>query len=532
MLTGKNFIGNKLSALGNVTFQTFNPELNKNNNQIFYEASDDEILESVNLAKIAFERYKKTTPKERSNFLNSIADEILAVSDNLLEVYCSETGLPAGRSRGELKRTIGQLRSFADLALDGSWVEASIDTAIPDREPIPKPDLRKMLIPLGPIVVFGASNFPLAYSTAGGDTASALAAGCPVIVKSHPMHAGTGEIVSGAIISAVKKNNMPNGIFSNLNSKDINVGVQLVNHTNIKAIGFTGSLKGGRSIYDLASKRETPIPVFAEMGSTNPIIIMPDKIKNDYQELAVKFAKSITVGSGQFCTNPGMIISIKGDEMDKFIECLKLEINKIEPTCMLHPNIHNAYNSNAKQAIANKNVEILYQSDYVSKQNYPEHILATVNSDEFISNKNIHHEVFGPFSLIIKCNDMDDLKKVVTSIQGQLTGTIIGENDEIYQNQDLIDLLGERVGRIIFNGVPTGVEVCPSMLHGGPYPATTDSRFTAVGIHSIKRWVRPFSYQDFQDEVLPDELKNDNPLNIKRTINGVITRKGECHFEK
>ncbi|RZP06314.1 MAG: aldehyde dehydrogenase family protein, partial [Flavobacteriales bacterium] len=329
MLTGKNFIGNKLSSLGNVTFQTFNPELNKNNNQIFYEASDDEILESVNLAKIAFESYKKTTPKERSKFLNSIADELVAVSDNLLQVYCSETGLPAGRSRGELKRTIGQLRSFADLALDGSWVEASIDTAIPDREPIPKPDLRKMMIPLGPIVVFGASNFPLAYSTAGGDTASALAAGCPVIVKSHPMHAGTGEIVSGAIISAVKKNNMPNGVFSNLNSRDINVGVQLVNHTNVKAIGFTGSLKGGRSIYDLASKRDIPIPVFAEMGSTNPIIIMPDKIKNDYQELAVKFAKSITVGSGQFCTNPGMIISIKGSEMDRFIECLKLEINKI-----------------------------------------------------------------------------------------------------------------------------------------------------------------------------------------------------------
>tara|TARA_B100001964_G_C14242072_1_gene605510 strand:- start:83 stop:1663 length:1581 start_codon:yes stop_codon:yes gene_type:complete len=526
MLTGKNFIGNKLSSLGNVIFQTFNPELNKKNDQIFYEASNDEINESVDLAKKAFEDYKRTTPKERSKFLNSIADEILAVSDSLLEVYCSETGLPTGRSRGELKRTIGQLRSFADLALDGSWVEASIDTAIPDREPIPKPDLRKMMIPLGPIVVFGASNFPLAYSTAGGDTASALAAGCPVIVKSHPMHAGTGEIVASAIISAANKNNMPNGVFSNLNSKDINVGVQLVNHPNVKAIGFTGSLKGGRSIYDLASKREIPIPVFAEMGSTNPIIIMPDKIKKDYQELAVKFAKSITVGSGQFCTNPGMIISIKGDEMDRFIECLSVEINKIEPSCMLHPNILNTYNSNASQTTSNKDVQIVYQSDSTNKENYPKHILAIVNSDEFIKNKNIHHEVFGPFSLIVKCNDMDDLRKVISSIQGQLTGTIIGENDEIYQNQDLIDLLGDRVGRIIFDGVPTGVEVCPSMLHGGPYPATTDSRFTAVGIHSIKRWVRPFSYQDFPDEVLPDELKNDNPLNIKRTINGVISRKG------
>jgi len=523
MLTGKNFIGNKLSSSGNVTFQTFNPELNKKNDQIFYEASNGEIEESVDLAKNAFEDYKKTSPNERSKFLNSIADEILSISDELLEVYCAETGLPAGRSRGELKRTVGQLRSFADLVLDGSWVEASIDTAIPEREPIPKPDLRKMMMPLGPVVVFGASNFPLAYSTAGGDTASALAAGCPVIVKSHPMHAGTGEIVASAIISAAKKNNMPNGVFSNLNSKDISVGVQLVNHPNVKAVGFTGSLKGGRSIYDLASKRDIPIPVFAEMGSTNPIIIMPAKIKNDYEDLAVKFAKSITVGSGQFCTNPGMIISIKGTELNRFIECLSLELKKIEPTCMLHPNILDAYNSNANQTISNKDVDIFYQSDLNNKENYPKHILATVDSNIFIKNMNLHHEVFGPFSLIIKCNDMNDLRKVIFSIQGQLTGTIIGEKDEIYKNKDLIDLLGSRVGRIIFDGVPTGVEVCPSMLHGGPYPATTDSRFTAVGTNSIQRWVRPFSFQDFPDELLPDELKNNNPLNIKRTINGVIT---------
>jgi len=525
MLTGKNFIGNKLSSSGNVTFQTFNPELNKKNDQIFYEASNDEIEESIDLAKNAFEDYKNTNPQERSKFLNSIADEILSISDELLEVYCSETGLPAGRSRGELKRTIGQLRSFADLVLDGSWVEASIDTAIPEREPMPKPDLRKMMMPLGPVVVFGASNFPLAYSTAGGDTASALAAGCPVIVKSHPMHAGTGEIVASAIISAAKKNNMPDGVFSNLNSKDISVGVKLVNHPNVKAVGFTGSLKGGRSIYDLASKRDTPIPVFAEMGSTNPIIIMPAKIKNDYEDLAVKFAKSITVGSGQFCTNPGMIISIKGNELNRFIESLSLELKKIEPSCMLHPNILEAYNSNANQTISNKDVEIFYQSDLINKENYPKHILATVDSNTFIQNKNLHHEVFGPFSLIIKCNDMNDLRKVIFSIQGQLTGTIIGEKDEIYQNKDLIDLLGSRVGRIIFDGVPTGVEVCPSMLHGGPYPATTDSRFTAVGTNSIQRWVRPFSFQDFPDELLPDELKNNNPLNIKRTVNGVITRK-------
>ena len=524
MLTGKNFIGNTLSSFGNVTFQTFNPELNKKNDQIFYEASKDEINKSVELAKSAFNIYKKTTPKQRSNFINSIADEILLLTEELLEVYCNETGLPAGRSRGELKRTIGQLRSFADLVLDGSWVEASIDTAIPDREPIPKPDLRKMLIPLGPIVVFGASNFPLAYSTAGGDTASALAAGCPVIVKSHPMHAGTGEIVSRAIINAVEKNNMPDGVFSNLNSKDINVGVQLVNHPDVKAVGFTGSLKGGRSIYDLASKREIPIPVFAEMGSTNPIIIFPDKIENDYKSLASKLAKSITVGSGQFCTNPGMIISTKGNGMDKFIESLSSELNDIEPSCMLHPNILSAYKSNAHLATSDQDVAILFNSDNSSKENYPKHIIASVSSDNFIKKRKLHHEIFGPFSLIIQCEDLDDLRDVVGSIQGQLTGTIIGEKDEIQDNQDIIDLLGSRVGRIIFDGVPTGVEVCSSMLHGGPYPATTDSRYTAVGVHSIKRWVRPFSFQDFPDEALPDELKNNNPLNIKRNINGVVSR--------
>ena len=317
---------------------------------------------------------------------------------------------------------------------------------------------------------------------------------------------------------------MPDGVFSNLNSKDINVGVQLVNHPDVKAVGFTGSLKGGRSIYDLASKGEFPIPVFAEMGSTNPIIIFPDKIENDYKSLASKFAKSITVGSGQFCTNPGMIISTKGNGMNKFIESLSSELNDIEPSCMLHPNILSAYKSNAHLATSDQDVAILFNSDNSSKENYPKHIIASVSSDNFIKNRKLHHEIFGPFSLIIQCEDLDDLRDVVGSIQGQLTGTIIGEKDEIQDNQDIIDLLGSRVGRIIFDGVPTGVEVCSSMLHGGPYPATTDSRYTAVGVHSIKRWVRPFSFQDFPDEALPDELKNNNPLNIKRNINGVVSR--------
>jgi alpha-ketoglutaric semialdehyde dehydrogenase len=521
MTTGKNYIGNSLSAKGAITFKTFNPILNIENELTFYEASNDELEEAVNLASIAFKEFRKTTGKQKALFLNTIADEILALDDLLIETYCSETGLPAGRAKGERGRTIGQLRNFANLVAEGSWVEASIDTADPERTPAPKPDLRKMLIPLGPIVVFGASNFPLAYSTAGGDTAAAFAAGCPVIVKSHPMHAGTGELVASAIVKATIATGMPSGVFSNLNSSGIAVGVDLVKHPKVKAVGFTGSIKGGRALLDLAAKREEPIPVFAEMGSVNPVVILPEALHKNGKNLAKTYAGSITLGTGQFCTNPGLLLGIKSAELTAFIQNLGKEILQIQPSVMLHPTIIGAYEANKDNTIAQNNIEVVAQYNDEVQPNFAQQVITTVEGQTFLDNSSLHQEVFGPFSMVVQCKDTRQLEEIISQLEGQLTGTIIAENDEIVSHSKIIEALQNRVGRIIYNGVPTGVEVSPSMVHGGPYPSSTDSRFTAVGINSIKRWVRPFSFQDWPNSLLPDELKDENPLGISRHEDGV-----------
>ena len=524
MITGKNYIGNTTSAKGTKTYKTFNPQLNLENEHVFFEATSQEIDEAVTLASDAFKSYRTISGEKKANFLNAIADEILALDEQLIQTYCSESGLPEGRAKGERGRTIGQLRMFAELVKEGSWVEATIDTAIPDRQPIPKPDLRKMLIPLGPVVVFGASNFPLAYSTAGGDTAAALAAGCPVIVKSHPMHAGTGELVASAIVKAAKKTGMPNGVFSNLNSSGIEVGVQLLQHPQVKAVGFTGSIRGGRALFDLASKREEPIPVFAEMGSINPVVILPDALKNRGESLAKTYAGSITLGTGQFCTNPGLLLGIKGESLSGFIKVLSDEIIKIEPSCMLHPNIIGAYESNKQKALSQPEISVVTNYDNEVQSNYARQTITTVEGKTFLNNPTLHQEVFGPYSMVVQCENTNQLEAIISKLEGQLTGTLIAENDEASHYPGLISAMQNRVGRLIYNGVPTGVEVCPSMTHGGPYPASTDSRFTAVGIHSIKRWVRPFSYQDWPNVLLPLELKNENPLGISRLVNNKQTK--------
>ena len=523
MITGKNYIGNQLSAKGSKTYKTFNPQLNVENRNIFTEASQVEIDKAVELASEAFKEFRKISGKQKATFLNAIADEILALDDELVKTYCSETGLPEGRAKGERGRTIFQLRSFADLVEEGSWVEASIDTAIPNREPVPKPDLRKMLVPLGPVVVFGASNFPLAYSTAGGDTAAALAAGCPVIVKSHPMHAGTGELVASAIVKAAQKTEMPNGVFSNINSSGIEVGQQLVSHHGVKAVGFTGSIRGGRALLDLAAQREEPIPVFAEMGSVNPVVILPEALKKNGDNLAKTYAGSITLGTGQFCTNPGLLLGIKGDALNNFISTLSDEIVKIEPSCMLHPNIIGAYESNKAKALAQSDLKVVADYETDVQSNYARQTVTTVEGKIFLENTTLHQEVFGPFSMVVQCEDVKQLEEIISKLEGQLTGTLIADKNEASSYSGVIDELQNRVGRIIYNGVPTGVEVCPSMVHGGPYPASTDSRFTAVGINSIKRWVRPFSFQDWPDILLPDELKNENPLGLSRLVNNSNT---------
>ncbi len=523
MITGKNQIGHQQSAKGNKTYKTFNPQLNVENEAVFIEATSQEIDEAVQLASKAFKMFREISGAKKAEFLNAVADEILALDYELIKTYCSETGLPEGRAKGERDRTVGQLRMFADLVSEGSWVEATIDTAQPERQPMPKSDIRKLLVPLGPVVVFGASNFPLAYSTAGGDTAAAFAAGCPVIVKSHPMHSGTGEFVASAIIKAAQKTGMPNGVFSNLNSSGIEVGSQLVKHSGVKAVGFTGSIKGGRALYDLAAQRDEPIPVFAEMGSINPVIMLPEALKNRNESLAKTYASSITLGTGQFCTNPGLLLGIKSENLSKFIQNLSDEIVKIEPSCMLHPNILGAYDNNKFKALAQPELKVAAHYDPNIKANYARQTITTVEGKTFLENPTLHQEVFGPYSIVVQCENPKQLEHIISKLEGQLTGTLIGDDNEVSNYSEVISALQNRVGRIIYNGVPTGVEVSPAMNHGGPYPASTDSRFTAVGIHSIKRWVRPFSYQDWPNELLPNELKSENPLGISRLVNNIQT---------
>mgnify|MGYP003624792510 CR=1 FL=1 len=525
MITGKNYIGNVLTSMGGVKFKTFNPQTNTENKIVFSEVTEMEIIQAVELSTKAFKIFKTISGVKKSEFLNEIANEIVALGDELIKMYCLETGLTEERALGERARTVLQLRSFANLVKEGSWVEAVIDTANLNRQPIPKVDIRKMLVPLGPIVVFGASNFPLAYSTAGGDTAAAFAAGCPVIVKSHPMHAGTGELVAAAIITAAEKTEMPNGVFSNLNSSGIEVGGFLVKNPQVKAIGFTGSISGGRALYNLAAQRVEPIPVFAEMGSINPVIILPKAAKNKGAEWAKIYANSITLGSGQFCTNPGLVLGIKGDDLSNFIHVLSEEILKIEPSCMLHPTIIGAYESNKVKMQEQKGLQITANLNNNVSVNYGQQVVATVEGITFLESTTLHHEVFGPFSMVVQCENMEQLEEIIVNLEGQLTGTILAENSELEKYASIISSLQNRVGRIIFNGVPTGVEVCQAMVHGGPYPASTDSRFTAVGVESIKRWVRPFCYQSWPNELLPCELKNENTLGISRIIDGVKTLK-------
>ena len=524
MVTGQNYIGHSPSQKGGKVFTTFNPLENKENNWSFTEATEEEVDHAMYLANNAYVNYQKTSGRERATFLNAIADEIEALGNALIEVYCAETGLPQGRAKGELGRTLGQLRSFAKLAEEGSWIKASIDTAIPERKPLPRVDLRKMMVPLGPVVVFGASNFPLAYSTAGGDTASALAAGCPVVVKSHPFHAGTGELVASAIIKAAQKTNMPDGVFSNLNSSGIEVGVQLVEHPLAKAIGFTGSINGGRALFNIASNRKEPIPVFAEMGSVNPVVLLPEALSAKGDFWAKTYAGSITLGTGQFCTNPGLLFAIQGPELESFVNTLSKEIMQIAPTCMLHPTIKSNYTNNKDKMLEQQGLDTVVDYEEDVPSNFAAQSIVKVSAISFISNPQLHQEVFGPFSVMVVCQDDQELENALKTMEGQLTGTIISEKNEINEYVSLIDTLQSKVGRLIFNGVPTGVEVCPSMQHGGPYPASSDSRFTAVGIHAIDRWVRPVSYQNWPHHLLPDALKDENPLNIERLVNGNLSK--------
>jgi 2,5-dioxopentanoate dehydrogenase len=477
-----------------------------------------EIDQVMDQSMQAFLSFKKVNANERAAFLERIAFEIEDLGEILIRTTQEETNLPEARLLGERGRTTMQMRMFAAMLKEGSWVEASIDQAIPEKVPA-KPDIRKMLVPLGPVVVFGASNFPYAYSTAGGDTASALAGGCTVVVKAHPAHLKTSSLIASAIQKAIEYCKMPNYCFQHVVGTSFEIGKALVQHSNTSAVGFTGSFSGGRALYDYASVRPKLIPVFSEMGSTNPVLLLPDALAQNAETIATQYAGSITLGVGQFCTNPGLLLSVSSEGLDTFKTLLANAINQVAPAKMLHAGILNAYEKNRSNALATKGV-IPISNNTAVNENTAAPIIAHVKGIDFLTNDNLKEEVFGPYALLIECSDMEELKKVWTSVSGQLTTSIMGTDNDFEANPELMDMASQIAGRVLLNGVPTGVEVCASMVHGGPYPASTDSRFTAVGINAVKRWVRPVCYQNCPDYLLPDALKESNPLQIKRMING------------
>jgi NADP-dependent aldehyde dehydrogenase len=487
------------------------------------EFTVEEIDEILQKSWKAFMVYRKFPLKRRAEFMRAIAVELEALGDDVLKLGVEETNLPEARLRNERGRTIFQLNSYADACERGEWLEARIDTAIPDRNP-PKPDLRKMLVPLGPVVVYGASNFPFAYSTAGGDTACAFAAGCPVIIKAHSAHVRTSAMVATAIMKAAESCNMPDGIFAHVETKSHEIGKALIQHPHTKAVGFTGSFIGGKALYDWAHERKEPIPVFAEMGSINPVFLMPEKLKQSAADVAKLYAGSITLGVGQFCTNPGLLIGIESEGLQTFINVLGDEIKKVNPGTMLHPGIFKSYVENRANALAQEEVETVAVSEAEPQLNQGSPTVASASGQAFLNNPVLHREVFGPYSLVIRCKDTTEMLEVVRKLEGQLTSTLMATDNDISYHEELVDAVRDICGRYIINSVPTGVEVCLSMQHGGPYPATTDSRFTSVGADGIKRFARPVAFQNWPDKFLPDELKNNNPLGIWRTVNNELKK--------
>jgi len=523
-LQGKQLIGVGLSAQGSGTFQALNPITGEKLPTQFHRATKAELDQAAEKARVAFQTYRKKSGMEKAQFLEAIADEIEAVGDTLVEIATAETGLPAGRIHGERGRTTGQLRLFAQLLREGSWVNARIETAIPDRQPIPRVDIRMMQRPLGPVGVFGASNFPLAFSVAGGDTASALAAGCPVIVKAHSAHPGTAELVGKAIQQAVIKSGMPDGVFSLLHGSGAEVGSALVQHPHIKAIGFTGSYSGGMALFHLAANRPEPIPVYAEMESTNPVFVLPQIMKEKGASIAQQFAASVTLGVGQFCTNPGMLIAAKTDGYSSFLTDLETQFKNVAGGVMLTSGIKDAFYSGVAKHSEYERVSVLAQGAGVEGFTAVQPVLFKTDAQAVADHPELSKEIFGPASVLVEAQNKEELLRIAENLEGHLTATIHGTPDELADYADLVELLEQKVGRLLINGFPTGVEVCHAMMHGGPFPASTDSRSTSVGTAAIYRFTRPVSYQNFPDNLLPDELKDANPLNIWRLVNGAFQK--------
>lgn len=524
VISGQNLIAGKPSSEGQQQFQATNPRTKETLPPRFHEATAGEIDRAGRAAMAAFSTMRNYPPEKLADFLERIADEIEAQGE-LLQVADEETALGLPRLRSERGRTTGQLRQFANLLHEGSYVEAIIDTAQPDRQPTPRPTVRRMLFPLGPIAVFSASNFPFAFAVAGGDTASAFAAGCPVVVKGHPSHPATSELFARAINRAVAAEGFPPGAFSLLQGRTVDTGQALVKHPAIAAVGFTGSLAAGRAIFDAAAARPTPIPVYAEMGSVNPIVILPQALVESRDDIAAGLVTSVTLGSGQFCTNPGLVFLLDGPHVQPFVEVVAQKMGAAQPGTLLNEKVEQGLATTVTQTLQEGGVEALTGGQRVDGPGYcyANTVLRTTAA-AFRDNPALQKEHFGPVTLFIVAASTDELQEALDNLHGNLTASIYAGTGEEALARDLFQQLREKAGRLIWKGYPTGVEVCHAMQHGGPYPATTAPQTTSVGMMALKRFMRPVAFQALPDALLPPQLQDANPLGIWRTVDGELTR--------
>lgn len=519
-LTGEMLIGQQAVKGSRDPIQAINPATGETLDPAYPGGTQAEVERACELAWAAFDSYRETSLEDRAKFLETVADEIEAIGDTLIERAVAESGLPQGRIQGERGRTCGQLRLFARVVRDGEWLDVRVDPALPDRQPLPRTDLRQRQIALGPVVVFGASNFPLAFSVAGGDTASALAAGCPVIVKAHSAHPGTSELVGRAIQAAVKKCGLPEGVFSLMFGSGREVGQALVTDPRIKAAGFTGSRSGGLALWKAAQSRPEPIPFYAEMSSINPVFPLPAALKARGEAMGEAFVGSLNMGAGQFCTNPGLVIAVKGPELDAFVAAAGEAVKSSAAQTMLTPGIFEAYESGVKGLAESGKAREVARGQKGEGPNQCQTGLFVTSAQDFLGDEALQAEVFGSTSLVVECADAAELKQVAERLEGQLTATLQMDDADIDAARELLPTLERKAGRILVNGWPTGVEVCDAMVHGGPFPATSDSRTTSVGTAAIHRFLRPVCYQDLPDALLPDALKHDNPLELRRLVDG------------
>jgi NADP-dependent aldehyde dehydrogenase len=523
-LHGGNILGASVSTEGSATFRATDPNTGRALEPNFHIATESEIARALELAEESFPIYRSQKPEAIAAFLEAIAAGLESLGEELIARSRTETGLPEARLTGERARTTGQLRMFAALAREGSWVDARIDRGDASRAPAPKPDLRRMLVPLGPVAVFSASNFPLAFSICGGDTASALAVGNPVVTKAHRGHPGTSELMARVMQGAVRTCGMPAGVFSMLQGTSTS-GIALVKHPLTRAVGFTGSEEGGRALFDAAAARPTPIPVFAEMGSINPFFVLPGALKIRGTEIAESLAKSVTLGVGQFCTKPGLALGLHGTDLDGFVSALGAAITATPAGTMLHAGIAERYRSGLASRRASPYMRVAGESASAGTAAASgAAAVLTTDAKTFLGNANLREELFGPATLVVASDSRARLEEIARSLEGQLTVTIHATPEDVKEFAGLIDILREKAGRLVFGGVPTGVEVGNAMQHGGPYPASTDSRFTSVGTAAVYRFVRPVCYQDFPAAWLPPELQDANPRGIWRLIDGKWTR--------